>query len=186
MIFHNSPILYAHMKEPSARHKELSERSRLTWTATGHIDHFSVILIFIVSLLSAAALIIWSVVSQPDIGYITSWFPEVGTVLVILGGFGFAVTNSLAEEIIFRGILWEGISFLIGKGFLCIGVQALIFALWHYKGFPGGPAGSILVFLWGLLLGILRARTGDMHAPMIAHFFSDMVIFLLLFFKICY
>jgi membrane protease YdiL (CAAX protease family) len=56
-------------------------------------------------------------------------------------------------------------------------LQVLLFGLWHYRGFPGGLIGVILVFVWGIFLGIIRLRTSGMLFPFLAHFYADVTIF---------
>jgi membrane protease YdiL (CAAX protease family) len=159
-------------------------RKKMTWLKSGTIDTLSAVLMGGLCLFSTVALYVWWKVTGPDISEIAAWFPEVGLLLIILGGFGFAVTNSIVEEFIFRGVLWEGFSLLLQKVAIVVFLQAMLFALWHWKGFPGDVWGVLLVFLWGIMLGILRLRTKGMSAPLIAHFASDLTIFFILLIQI--
>ena len=85
------------------------------------------------------------------------------------------------EELAFRGVLTDGLTVLIRRPVVVISIQAALFGLWHYKGFPGGVVGVAMVFAWGVFLGILRKRSGGMIAPLAGHICADLTIFLILF-----
>jgi len=96
----------------------------------------------------------------------------------------FPILNSLFEEFIARAVLFDGFSALFEKIVSVIILQAIIFALWHYKGFPGGIIGVIMVFIWSLFLGIIRYKSKGMLPSLVAHFFADLTIAIILFFII--
>jgi len=62
--------------------------------------------------------------------------------------------------------------------------QAVVFALWHFQGFPGGAVGIMMVFVWSVFLGALRFRSGGMIAPLIAHFLADLSVAVILLFLV--
>ena len=81
----------------------------------------------------------------------------------------FVLLNAAAEEAIFRGVLQQAMA-ETGPISLAVAVQALAFGLIHlYTGFPTGPLGMALAMLFGLILGVLRVRTGGLLAPWVAH-----------------
>lgn len=53
--------------------------------------------------------------------------------------------------------------------------------LFHKNGFPGGLLGVIMVILWSLALGVIRYRTKDLIGVLIAHFFADFTIYMILY-----
>jgi membrane protease YdiL (CAAX protease family) len=56
-------------------------------------------------------------------------------------------------------------------------LQASAFAALHYQaGFPRGVAGVALTFVYGLVLGVLRCRTGGLLIPFLTHVLTDLVI----------
>ena len=70
--------------------------------------------------------------------------------LLVVYGVLFAAFNACFEEFITRALL--------------------------YDGFPGGPVGVVMVFVWSLFLGAMRWTSGGMVAPLVAHFFADLTI----------
>lgn len=56
-------------------------------------------------------------------------------------------------------------------------MQAVAFATLHFlTGIPRGAGGIALAFVYGLLLGILRRRSGGMVVPVVAHTVTDLAI----------
>jgi membrane protease YdiL (CAAX protease family) len=95
-------------------------------------------------------------------------------------GLLFALSNAFAEEMLFRGFLFDGLSKFITKHKIVIVIQAILFGIWHFKGFPGGFFGSTMVFVWAILLGFMRYRSKSIWYPFIGHVFADLVIFSIL------
>ena len=62
-------------------------------------------------------------------------------------------------------------------------LQASAFAILHFAaGFPNGIAGYLMTFVYGLILGYLRERTGGLLAPYVTHVVADLVIGYFLYF----
>jgi membrane protease YdiL (CAAX protease family) len=88
--------------------------------------------------------------------------------------FGLVATVAICEELIYRGFVqrvfesWSGeqvVSGVLGS--------AAFFALAHlYQ----GTRGLASTFLIGLLFSVIRASTGSLLAPMIAHFVADLTV----------
>jgi membrane protease YdiL (CAAX protease family) len=148
-------------------------RGEVSWLARGSFDRISVLLILGIIVISGVALIGWTILLSP----ILSTMPRVHPGLLILGGFGFALSNALVEELIFRGILWDGLRSLLTSTAAVIIIQSALFGILHWKGFPSGVVGVSLVFIWGILLGIIRQRTRGLLAPILAHIGADLTIF---------
>ncbi len=83
--------------------------------------------------------------------------------MVHIGSIGEAITVPLAvvaipavsEELLFRGLMLPGLERRYGSG-IALGVSSLLFGLVH-----GVPVAMIYAFLAGLVLGVVRLRTGS-------------------------
>ena len=89
-----------------------------------------------------------------------------------LAFFALVSTVAVCEEIIYRGFVqfvfqsWSGGTVIVG-----IAGSAAIFALAHlYQ----GPRGLVSTSLIGLLFSAIRAWTGSLLAPLVAHFVADL------------
>lgn len=129
-------------------------------------------------LLVAVALPTWLLLVRPDLSDITARLPDVGWPATIALGVVFATTNAIAEELAWRHVLWEGLRGAPAAALVAI--QALSFGLAHIQGFPRGALGVALAAVYGLLLGILRLRSGGLLAPVLAHIGADAVIYALI------
>ncbi len=156
-------------------------RKEISWLQVGSIDHLSWIIILAMIALSTIALISWTVLIKPDLSQINSFFLDYNPALLFLGGFGFALSNALVEEFIFRGVFWDGLKIVIPKINHVIIVQALLFGLLHINGIPSGILGVSLVFIWGIFLGIIRYRSQGLFGCVLTHLFADLTIFGILF-----
>lgn len=158
----------------------ISTRRTLSWMRVGSVDRGSWCLVGLVGIMSAGALIAWA-----------SWTDNFGIademaedfaripllVLVIVGIPLFAIANAVTEEAIFRGVLQTAIAASSGRSMTTVALQAAGFAAIHYEtGFPNGPVGYTMVFIYGLALGFLRMRTDGLLAPIAAHIVADLVI----------
>ncbi|MGB9068129.1 MAG: CPBP family intramembrane glutamic endopeptidase [Candidatus Acidiferrales bacterium] len=102
-------------------------------------------------------------------------FPQDSTERVAF--FAVVVTVAICEEWIYRGFAqwvfqdWSGGMLLVG-----IAGSAAMFALAHlYQ----GRRGVLTTFIVGALFSIIRAWTGSLVAPLVAHFITDIVAGLL-------
>jgi len=155
-------------------------RSSVSWLRIGSFDIITVLLIAVMTVLTGAGLLGWVFLLKPDLDTFKVMLPSWKLPLLVLGGFGFALTNSLVEEFMYRGVLWDGLSGHIGKPLPVILVQAGLFGIWHFRGFPGGAVGIIMVFVWGIFLGLVRERSKGMIAPIVSHICADLTIFFML------
>jgi membrane protease YdiL (CAAX protease family) len=111
--------------------------------------------------------------AEPDFmaeAYASSVWPAIFWVsIVFLGPF--------FEEVLFRGFLFEGFSRsrlgVAGTIFL----TALVWAGFHLQ---YGFFEIASIFVLGLILGVMRYKTGSIWAPMIMHAFNNLVAVLLL------
>ena len=90
----------------------------------------------------------------------------VGTVLALAAG--------LAEELLFRGILWsflEGTISPIGAWLVSSVLFGAAHGLWH----PTLRTWGLFAIAAGLVLGGLRLGSGGLLAPMVAHVLVDAI-----------
>jgi hypothetical protein len=149
------------------------------WLRSGRIDKVTVFLITGVVPASAALLLVWSSMFGPGFARYLSSIPRVRLPLLIAGVAGFSVCNAVLEEVLFRGIFWDGLAKLMSGTSAILVLQAVFFGLRHYQGVPSGYAGVGLSFCYGMVLGVLRVRSGGLAAPIAAHVFADTTIALL-------
>ena len=84
--------------------------------------------------------------------------------LLIAFGLMIAVGAPIAEELAFRGLFFAALR-KHGEGpVLSVAITALAFALFHLE-----PARIGVLVTIGLVLGIVRLRTGSLRASMVAH-----------------
>ena len=157
-----------------------SARSALKWFRLGRIDRTSWLVTIIMVAGSIAGLYIWARLSPSGVEKFRALLPGYPPALLLLGGIGFAITNAIMEEVIARGVIWDGFHFILNRWWLTNLAQSTVFAIWHFKGFPGGISGALMVFAWSVFLGYLRHRSKGMLAPVVGHFFADIAIFLIL------
>ena len=93
---------------------------------------------------------------------IAHYTPQQRVFFVLMG-----VIAAIPEETIFRGIMQPTLQKLVGR-WAGIVVTAVIFSLYHVQ---YGFALPMLIshFVTGLVLGLVRERTGTLWAPAIAH-----------------
>ena len=156
-------------------------RAEVHWLRIGRFDRITYYLIALIVLMSAGALTVWAFFIAGDLSRFEKFVPLWPLWLLALYGILFPVVNALLEEFISRAVLFDGFQSLWNGPAAKILLQAAVFALWHYQGFPGGMIGVGMVFLWSIFLGILRHRSNGMAAPLLAHFFADLTIVILQF-----
>ncbi len=85
------------------------------------------------------------------------------------------IIPSIVEEVIFRGLLLSSL-----KSFgdiIAVVLSALTFAFFHLN-----PAQSIYPFLYGIVLGLVAVKTGNVYYSMIMHFINNLLTILLAYF----
>ncbi len=87
----------------------------------------------------------------------------------------FSLTNSFAEEIIFRVGLNAPLNGLISPNKIFL-ISAVIFGLAHYKGMPSGLIGVVLAGLLGYVLSKSIQETGGLFWAWWIHFLQDVII----------
>lgn len=76
----------------------------------------------------------------------------------------------VCEEILYRGLLWRGVSRLGANAWVTLGVVTLIFALAHFE-WPR----ALLLLVVSIPLGLARIYTDGLLAPMVAHSMNNLI-----------
>ena len=90
---------------------------------------------------------------------------EIARSVTILGAFGIAIGAAVSEEVFFRGFLQPRIG-LWG--------QAILFSLAHLS--YVNVLEVVVTFVLALVFGIIYRRTGNLLAPMAAHFLFNLLM----------
>lgn len=137
-------------------------------------------LVLLVAVSSAAALVTWVRLAEPNLERAMAMVPEAPLVLLVLGAVGFAIVNATLEELAFRGVLQTSLAEATGSMPLAIVLQAIAFGLAHLHGVPNGWLGVAMAGTWALVLGWVRVRSRGLVTPILGHVVADLVIFALL------
>jgi len=159
-------------------------REHIGWLRAGRITKKVLSLIAVLAAVSALGLIIWAEFISGGMSQYVKFIPDVSLPVLILYGLAFPCFNAVFEEFVSRAVMYDGLSNTLKSPAAVILIQAALFALWHYQGFPGGAAGVGMVFVWSVFLGSLRKISGGMLAPLIGHYFADLAIGLILLFTV--
>lgn len=159
-----------------------STRARLwrSWLRRGRVTPELPWLLVITVVVAAVALVAWQ---RLFAGKLPAAYVEASAgrplVLLLLAGVTFSLVNAAVEEAIFRGVLQTALERVSGP-MVAIVVQAVAFGTLHVLGVPTGMVGAMMAGLWGVLLGVMRWRTGGLLAPYLAHLAADITIFAML------
>jgi hypothetical protein len=155
-------------------------RQRPDWIRLGSVDRLTSALALATVAFSVTALAAWFFALRPDVSDLRNALLAQKGVWLLLSGLVFAVVNAVLEELIWRGILMDA---LRGAGLSALPVlliQAASFGVAHIHGFPRGALGVAMAGVYGLVLGILRQRSGGLGVPILTHIAADAAIFALL------
>jgi membrane protease YdiL (CAAX protease family) len=110
---------------------------------------------------------------RPESGSVMVFGPHLGVSAIL----ALAVLNSVAEEGCWRGLLWTLAARCgVGSPALVV-VTSLSFGLAHLVGgVPSGTVGFVETTALGLVLGLLRLRTGSLALPVAVHAILDVVV----------
>jgi hypothetical protein len=104
-------------------------RRVVPWLAAGWFDGVSVMLTVTMIAFSVAGLVGWAFGLHPELDRFIEMLPAWNITALIIGGFGFAVSNALVEELAFQGVFTDGLAVLIKHPGTVILVQAALFDL---------------------------------------------------------
>ena len=150
------------------------------WFRVGSIGPSTWLLCAVIVVLTAVALLVWQRVTGGGLpSTYTGLIDTVPTPVAIAGIFLFLVVNGAVEDSVWSGVLMTAARETLPAP-VAIAVTALSFGIAHLGGVPNGPIGVLMVVAWGIVLAILRLRTGGMLATYIAHVLADATIVALL------
>jgi membrane protease YdiL (CAAX protease family) len=86
--------------------------------------------------------------------------PPVALAIVLI----VVLVAPLCEEVLYRGLLWGGLTRLGANRWLAFGVTTVIFALAHFE-WPR----ALLLLVVAIPIGLARVYTGGLIAPIVAH-----------------
>jgi len=142
--------------------------------------YYNYILVFMIIILAPLILFLWrylmiketKAIVENKLYGIMSMLNTKGFIVFI---FSQALFNSIAEEVLLRGI----IQFELYRHFDIISaiiIQGIVFGFLHYKGgFPNGLLGSILASIFGIVMGIHYYFNG-LWLSILVHFIADLSI----------
>jgi membrane protease YdiL (CAAX protease family) len=151
---------------------------RFPW---GHFDRQIILYSILVIIISVIALIVWKSLAKPDIRALMDTALDIDPKYILPAIIIFPIFNAIAEELMFRWILWDGLTELVRSSATVIIIQSLIFGLSHYNGFPNGWLGVGMAAFYGLMLGYIRYRSKGLLPPIFTHIFADITIILIVF-----
>lgn len=151
-----------------------------SWIKYGKIESRTIIWIGLIVIISSTALYLWSRFANPDLSQFRGYIQKIDGPFLIPVICLFSAFNALAEEAIFRGIFWKSLEDIYHNIPLAVVLTSLIYGLCHYPGVPSGWWGVLLASIYGMMLGILRHKTSGLAAPILAHFFADVTIVMIL------
>lgn len=127
---------------------------------------------------SAAILLTWYATFRPDLAdLVRTYIPAWPLWMLVPGAIAFSLINAALEEAAYRGVVLEALEAAIGPGVAAVVLQAAAFGALHIEsGFPRGTVGVGLAFVYGLVLGVLRRKTGGLLVPFFTHVLTDLVI----------
>lgn len=156
-------------------------RRTLGWLRAGQWNASVAMLVAATVLVSGLGLVLWVAWWQPDLGGMIAMMPDLPVWTYLLAALGFAALNAAMEEAVFRGILLEALDSALGEGWTPVIIQAGCFAALHFiSGFPNGPVGLVMTFVYGIMLGVVRRQSRGILAPWLAHVAADLTVFALL------
>ncbi|MGO9018684.1 MAG: CPBP family intramembrane glutamic endopeptidase [Syntrophobacteraceae bacterium] len=151
----------------------------LTWIRKGDFGRRQIAIAAVIAVLSALALVLWYFIVKPDISDIWAKIRNVHPVLLIAAGLLWSIINATSEEFLWRGMIFDALERNLTSSAAVISIQALSFGAAHFHGFPRGASGMVLASIYGFMLGYLRKQANGLLAPIVAHVFGDITIFLI-------
>ena len=121
--------------------------------------------------------LLWFKLARPDVMSLAGLIPMWSPARLVLLGVGFALFNAAWEEMIWRGVVFDALERTRLPSGTVVLMQAVSFGVIHLHGFPSGSVGILLASAYGAILGVLRAQTGGLLVPFVAHAVTDFSIF---------
>lgn len=154
-------------------------RRSLRWLRAGRVSSRTVAATIVIMVFTSLFLTAFQLMAQPRLEAYGATFPFKSLGGLVSAGIIFTIVNATLEEMVFRGILFDGFEAEWGRGVALVATTAL-FALGHWQGYPPGPVGVCLATMFGLSVGLLRSWTGGIALPIVAHLGADATIYCIL------
>jgi membrane protease YdiL (CAAX protease family) len=151
-------------------------RGSTGWLRWGNVSRTAGWLSLVTVAVTAAALVLWVLVLNPDLSYWRAGVPDLSPVLLTVAIVGFALANGALEEVLYRGIVLHSLDSALGVGAASILIQGVAFGAFHFGGVPSGWVGVGLATVYGILLGAIRRASGGLLVPIVVHALADLVI----------
>ncbi len=150
-------------------------RQSLNWLRAGTVSVPAIQVTAGLMILTSLVVILFHYIVQPDVREFRSAFPfqQLGNALA--AGIIFSLLNATLEELVFRGILFDGLESQWGWR-LALVTTSVLFGIGHLRGYPPGPAGACLAVLFGFAVGSLRVWTRGLALPVAVHIVADATI----------
>lgn len=156
-------------------------KKNISWWTKDKINKDTIVIILGLAIISGLALFIWAKYIAKDLQQFTKNIPDIPLIGIIVSGIGFAAFNSIAEEYLSRGMFCNGLEKIFSNKWTIICIQAFIIGIFHFNSFPGGLTGSLMIFIWSIVLGMIRYRTQGLIGVLIGHFLVDVTIIYMLY-----
>lgn len=160
-----------------------SLRSRQGWLRRGTLSPAVIAVMVGTVIVAGTSLAVWAG-SQPRLGHAAGELSTLDQVidqaqripwwLFPIAALVFAILNSAAEELIYRGIVLQALLPLGTVTAVVLG--SLAFGAIHLNGIPSGWWGVAMASVYGGALGWLRIRSDGLAAPVLVHLAADVVI----------
>lgn len=156
-------------------------RGSVGWLRPGKLDASVWALVVVTIVVPVIALILWVHFLSPDLERYAAMVPNLPLWEIALYAVANAAFNALLEETIWRGVMLEALDSGLGAGICALVIQAVSFAAAHYRyGFPNGIVGSAMVFVFGMMLGVIRRKSKGILGCWLAHSVVDASIFIMI------
>lgn len=150
---------------------------RPTWFAPGRRDRAAEILAAASIPLTTVALVAFIASGRTDLDAATEGLQALPLWTLPIVGVGFVLVNPTVEEILFRGALQDMVTEVSARPVVGIATQAFAFGAIHLNGVPGGPLGVVMATGWGIMLGVVRHRTGSIRLAWVVHAMANIAIY---------
>ena len=123
---------------------------------------------------------------EPSQAIVEAVMDTRGTTTVAAVVVGVVVLGPVAEEMLHRGLVHRLLEAAHRRPATIVVVTAAVFSLIHLADpalySAGGAVTLLVLFLFGLFLGVLRVRTGSLGAPIFAHSGFNLITVIALYF----
>lgn len=146
----------------------------------GTVTPWTVAATVVISVVAAAALVIFHITMKPDVRILGETLPVAAMGGIVAGGVIFSLLNATLEEVVFRGIFFGSLEPRLGRWGAVL-LTAVLFGWGHKQGYPPGALGMVLSGIYAVALGWLRVVSGGLALPIASHIVADATIYLVLY-----